>query len=188
MGAYKYIKESFQQQYGERSDVMRKRLSTWNNGPAIARVDKPMNVARARELGYKDKQGVVVVRIRIRKGMSKRAKARGGRKPSKSGRFFARKKSIQAMAEERVARMFSNCEVLNSYYVGEDGKQKYYEVMLVDKSHPSVGSDPVYSDIIGIRGRVYRGLTSAGKKHRGMSNKGGSTMVSRPSVRSARRG
>lgn len=188
MGAYKYIKESFQQQYSERSDVVRKRLSTWNNGAAITRLDKPTNVARARELGYKDKQGVVVARIRIRKGLSMRTKPRGGRKPSKSGRYFARKKSIQSMAEERVARMYSNCEVLNSYYVGEDGKQKYYEVMLVDRSHPSIGNDPVYSDLIGVRGRVYRGLTSSGKKHRGMMAKGGSTMVSRPSVRSARRG
>ena len=32
-------------------------------------------------------------------------------------------------------------EVLNSYWVGQDGKLKYYEVILVDGHHPSITSD-----------------------------------------------
>ena len=116
MGAYKYIKENFQQGYKERSDVLRARIAMWNSESSLTRIEKPTNVARARELGYKDKQGVVVVRARIKKGLRKREKPRGGRKPSKSGRFFSRKKSLQAIAEERSSRSYSNCEVLNSYY------------------------------------------------------------------------
>ncbi len=32
-------------------------------------------------------------------------------------------------------------EVLNSYWVGQDGKLKYYEVILVDGHHPSIQAD-----------------------------------------------
>jgi large subunit ribosomal protein L15e len=171
MGAYKYIKESFQQEYKERSPELRKRIITWNNEPTLTRVDKPTNIARARELGYKDKQGVVVIRARIRKGLSKRVKVDGGRKPSKSGRYFSRKKSAQAMAEERVTRAHSNCEVLNSYYVGEDGKAKYFEVILLDRSLGPIVNDPVYADAIRSRGKAYRGLTASGRRHRGMMSR-----------------
>lgn len=171
MGAYKYIKESFQQEYKERSMEMRKRLSAWNAEPTLRKVDKPTNVARARELGYKDKQGVIIVRARIRKGLSKRVKVDGGRKPSKSGRYFSMKKSTQAIAEERTSRAYSNCEVLNSYYVGEDGKSKYYEVILLDRSHGSVLSDPLYATVTNSRGRAFRGRTAAGRRHRGLMSR-----------------
>ncbi|HUB92756.1 MAG TPA: 50S ribosomal protein L15e [Candidatus Saccharimonadales bacterium] len=177
MGAYKYIKESFQQQYKERSQEMRTRIITWNTEPTLKTIEKPTNIARARELGYKDKQGVVIVRARIRKGLSKRVKVDGGRKPSKSGRYFSRKKSGQAIAEERTSRAHSNCEVLNSYYVGEDGKSKYFEVILLDRSHASVLNDPVLSSAINSRGRAYRGLTASGRRHRGMMSRDNTRMA-----------
>ncbi len=187
MGAYKYIKESFQQSYKERSEAMKNRLMQWNSESTLIRIEKPTNIARAREIGYKDKQGVVIVRARVRKGLSKRAKPRGGRKPSKSGRFFARRKSMQSIAEDRASARFTNCEVVNSYYAGEDGKNRYYEVILVDRASPSVSSDPIYSRVIGMKGRAFRGLTSSGKKHRGLVGKSEGTDVSRPSVRAVQR-
>jgi len=75
---------------------------------------------------------------------------------------------MRLIAEERVAKRFPNMEVLNSYYVGEDGVYKWFEVILVDPHHPSIRSD---SDINWIcdetqKGRVFRGLTSAGKRMR----------------------
>ncbi len=172
MGAYKYIKESFQKGYGERSDEIKARIARWNAEPALKRVEKPINVARARELGYKDKQGVVVVRLRIRKGLSKRSKPRGGRKPSKSGRYFSRKKSLQAISEERCSRSYSNCEVLGSYYAGEDGKSRYYEVIMIDRAHGSVLADQLYSGMLA-RGRAFRGLTASGRRHRGIMSRQG---------------
>ena len=176
MGAYKYIRESFQEGYKERSSVLKTRIALWNSESSLKRIEKPTNVARARVLGYKDKQGVIVVRARIKKGLRKRAKPRGGRKPSKSGRFFSRKKSLQAIAEERSSRSYSNCEVLNSYYVGEDGKSKYFEVMLLDRNHGSIAADSLYSTMIGMRGRAFRGLTASGKKHRGIVSRDGTRM------------
>lgn len=163
MSFYELLKETFQREYAARSPEYRRRLVAWRKAPTLERVERPINLARARELGYKAKQGYVVVRVKVRKGLRKRPKPKGGRKPSKAARFVARSLSHQAIAEQRVARKYANCEVLNSYWVGEDGDTKYFEVILVDRSHPSVMCEVARS-----RGRAFRGLTSAGKKARGI--------------------
>lgn len=188
MGAYKYIKHSLQASYKERNDVMKNRLIDWRRGETIVRVGNPTNLARARELGYRAKPGVVIVRVRVRKGLTKREKPVRGRKPSKYGRFYAYAKSLQARAEERAARKYRNCEVLNSYFVGEDGMFKFYETILLDRENPSVNTDPQYMQVLSQRNRVYRGLTSAGRKHRGIIEKGFGSTINRPSVRSQNRG
>jgi large subunit ribosomal protein L15e len=76
-------------------------------------------------------------------------------------------------------------EVLNSYWVGEDGKHKWYEVILVDPNHPSIMSDKELGWISKgpHRGRAEHGKTSAGRKGRGMSRKGIGTEKTRPGIR-----
>ena len=184
MNSYKYINKTFRHEYKERSQELKQHIAAWRRQSPVERVAKPMNVARARELGYKAKQGVVVVRVRVRRGLSHRGKITAGRKPSKEGRYYAFRKSLQSVAEERAAAKFTNCEVLNSYYVGEDGDYKFFEVVLLDATHPSVLSDRNYAGIVAQRGRVSRGLTSSGRKHRGLVNKGFGTSWNRPSVTS----
>ena len=95
-------------------------------------------------------------------------------------------KSIQRIAEERASRKHPNMEVLNSYWVGQDGRQKWYEVILVDPNHPSVKNDSSLNWIVGgsHRGRAERGKTSAGMKGRGMGKRGRGTEKCRPSIRS----
>ncbi len=166
MGAYKQITETLQKEYKERGDIVKSRLVGWRAEPPIIRVQRPTNLARARELGYKAKQGVIVARVRVNKGLSKREKARKGRKPSKNGRFFAMEKSFQSIAEERAARKFINCEVINSYYIGEDGSHKFFEAILVDRSHPSIRADRMYSQAVSRKARAFRGLTHSGREHR----------------------
>ncbi len=166
MGAYKQISETFQEEYKERGAGLKSRLVAWRAEPPIVRVRRPTNLARARELGYKAKQGVILARVRVNKGLSKREKARKGRKPSKNGRFFAMTKSLQAIAEERAGRKFINCEVVNSYYVGEDGSHKFFETILVDKEHPAIKSDGFYAGVVSRKSRAFRGLTHAGREHR----------------------
>ena len=168
MGAYKYIRESLQNRYKERDQVFKSRAALWREQPSVFRIERPTNLSRARELGYKAKQGIIVARVRIKKGLRKREKARGGRKPSKAGRFFAYDKSMQSIAEERAARKFLNCEVVNSYYAGEDGKFKFFETILVDRSNPAAVSSDFHGQVASRRGRSFRGLTSSGRKHRGI--------------------
>lgn len=184
MNAYRYITKSFQQDYKARSELVKRRIVLWRSQSPVERVDKPTNVARARELGYKAKQGVIIVRVRIDRGLSKRRKIKAGRKPSKSGMFYAYRKSLQARAEERASNKFTNCEALNSYFVGEDGNYKFFEIILLDRAHPEIINDSDYANVIAQRGRATRGLTSTGKKFRGLIKKGFGTNRNRPSVMS----
>jgi large subunit ribosomal protein L15e len=78
---------------------------------------------------------------------------------------------LQRICEERAARKFKNLEVLNSYWVGHDGKHAFYEVILVDRNHPAIKSDKKINWICKKRGRAARGLTSAGRKGRGLRKK-----------------
>jgi len=74
-------------------------------------------------------------------------------------------------------------EVLGSYWVGEDGQYKWYEVILADPFNPNVYSRPEYSWLLqkNQRGRVFRGKTSAARKFRGLRNKGVGAEKVRPS-------
>jgi len=108
------------------------------------------------------------------------------RKPSKAGiKKITMGKSIQRIAEERVDRRHPNMEVLNSYWVGEDGRHKWYEVILVDRSHPQILADKELSFVAGPshRSRAQRGKTSAGKRGRGLHKKGKGTEKLRPSLK-----
>jgi large subunit ribosomal protein L15e len=141
---------------------------------------------RARKLGYKAKQGFVVARVRIRRGGRRKQRPKAGRRPKRMGvKKFKPSKSLKLIAEERVARKFPNLEVLNSYWVGEDGVSKWFEVIMVDPSHPAIKSD---ADINWIgqkqhRRRVFRSLTSAGKKVRGLRRRGRGAEKFRPSMK-----
>ncbi len=168
-GMYQYIRETWQ----HNKELRREHVIKWAKEPAIVRVERPTRIDRARILGYKAKQGYVIVRVRVRKGSRKREKPSGGRKPSKAGLTQIKKRvSLQRIAEMRAARKYPNLEVLNSYYVGESGIYKWYEVILVDPNHPVIKNDPKINWICRPcnRGRAFRGLTSAGKKGRGLRN------------------
>jgi len=183
MGAYGRITESFRSEYKTRSPEYRARLTKWRSEPNCIAVAKPTNIGRARELGYKAKQGVTVARVRVLRGRRKREKPDLGRKPTKSGRFFSPAKSLQRQAEEKASRTFVNCEVVNSYWVGADGTHKFFEVILVDRAHPAIMADPQLSGIAAHRGRAYRGLTSVGRIGRGLTHKGIGAEKLRPSLR-----
>lgn len=167
-------------------ELMRSRMREWRRGSAIARVERPTRLTRARALGYKAKQGVVVVRARVRKGGRRKARPSLGRRPKRMGvSKIVPKKSIQLIAEERAARKYPNLEVLNSYPLGSDGTREYFEVIMLDPNHPVIRNDPNYGWIVGKaqRGRVYRGLTRAGRQTRGLLSRGKGSERMRPSVR-----
>ncbi|MDH7477474.1 MAG: 50S ribosomal protein L15e [Candidatus Bathyarchaeota archaeon] len=188
--AYKYIAEAWTKP--EKSfvdELMRQRLIEWRRQPAITRVEKPTRLDRARKLGYKAKQGFVIVRVRVRRGGLRKKRPKAGRRPKRMGvKKFKPAKSMRLIAEERAARKFPNLEILNSYWVGEDGRSKWFEIIMVDPHHPAIKVD---KDISWIsqkqhRGRVFRGLTSAGKKVRGLRRKGWGAEKLRPSKKAGR--
>lgn len=193
MGMYQYVRATLQKEYAHDKDEyydykerLKEKIREWRRGPAIVRVERPSNITRARELGYKAKQGIIVVRVRVRKGSGHHIRPNKGRRPKRMGvNKLTRRVSIQRIAEMRANRKYKNLEVLNSYYVGEDGQYYYYEVILVDPHHPAIKSDKDLSWITEPqhRGRAFRGKTSAGRKGRGLRNKGKGAEKARPSLK-----
>lgn len=184
---YKYIANAWKKPSKSYvKELQRQRLIEWRRANTVTRIDKPTRINRARALGYKAKQGYIVVRTKVRRGGLRKHRIKGGRKPKRKGiKKITMAKSIQRIAEERTAKHYPNLEVLNSYWVGEDGKYKFYEVILVDPFHPVIQNDKKINWICKPqhKRRVYRGLTSAGKKGRGLRNKGKGSEKIRPSIR-----
>ncbi|UCG95154.1 MAG: 50S ribosomal protein L15e [archaeon] len=173
MGMYKRIRVLWKRPKENLGDLWKQRLIDWRKQNAVERIDKPTRLDRARNLGYKAKQGYVLARVRVRRGGRKRPRPSKGRKPKKAGvKRFSPGKNLRHIAEEKAARKFINLEVLNSYYVAEDGIYKWYEIVLVDPNHPVIKKDRKINWISGSRGRVFRGKTSAGRKSRGLHGKG----------------
>jgi large subunit ribosomal protein L15e len=162
------------------------RYIKWRREKNFDRIERPTRLDRARALGYKAKQGIIMVRGRVRKGgLQKRMGYKGRRSKREGMKKITMGKSIKRIAEERAAKRFPNMEVLNSYWVGEDGKNVWFEIIMVDKHHPSVMADKNLNWLCdnANKGRVYRGKTSAGRKGRGLHWKGKGAEKARPSVR-----
>lgn len=185
MSAYKYLAEAWKRPDEGVVRMMRNvRLVQWRRGPSIVRSERPTRLNKARALGYKAKQGVIVTRVRIVRGPMNISRPNSGRRPKRMGIYgLTSRKSNRWIAEERVARKFPNMNVLGSYWVASDGKYAWFEVILVDPAHPGVQSDRDLSWITSPsqRSRVFRGLTPAGRRGRGLYNKGKGAEKLRPS-------
>ena len=172
-------------------ELMRQRMIEWRRQRTVTRVERPLRLDRARKLGYKAKQGFVIARTRVRRGNLRKVRPKAGRRPKRMGvKMFKPAKSLRLIAEERAARKFPNMEVLNSYWVGEDGRSKWFEVILVDTNSPCIKTD---KDVGWItekqhKRRAFRSLTSAGKKVRSLRNKGRGAEKVRPSKRKVPKG
>ena len=183
MGMYQHIREIWKKPKESLGDIWKKRLLEWRNQDTTVRIEHPTRIDRARSLGYKAKQGFIIVRQRLDRGGRQRETIRKGRRSKHFGQRKDVDKSYQSIAEERAAKKYPNCEVLNSYYAGEDGKCFWYEIILIDRSHPRILADPGINWIFKNKhkGRVFRGLTSAARKSRGLRNKGKGAEKLRPS-------
>jgi large subunit ribosomal protein L15e len=184
--AYSHLRDQWKKHDTSYKSPQQQRIIEWRHEDNFHRVDKPLRLDRARSLGYKAKQGYVVVRARVRRGGLRKPSFKGGRKASARGIVkITAGKSTQRIAEERTAKRFPNMEVLNSYWIGKDGKHFFYEVILVDPVHPAVMSDPKINWITNASNtrRVLRGKTSAGQRGRGLHHKGRGAEKVRPSIR-----
>ena len=178
MGCYKYMEELWRH---KQSDALRflLRVRAWEyrQRPKITKVPRPTRTDKAHRLGYKAKQGYVVVRCGVRRGGRKRPNHRGmvfGKPKHQGINHLKFNRNLQSVAEEKVGRKYSNLRVLNSYWVNQDATMKYYEVILVDPSHTKIRNDPRINWIVNPvhKHRECRGLTSAGRKARGLRKSG----------------
>ncbi len=185
MGYLKYIKEAWKQPRKNLGEDYRLRLVEWRREGSIGRVENPTRPDRARSLGYKAKQGFVVARVRVIRGGKKNPKINKGRDGGNLSNKLVNSKNYKQIAEERAQKKYPNLEVLNSYWVGQDERHIWHEVILVDVYHPQIVSDKNVSWIVSPKHtrRAFRGLTSAGKKGRGLRSKGVGAEKVRPSTR-----
>ncbi|MFP4112212.1 MAG: 50S ribosomal protein L15e [Candidatus Woesearchaeota archaeon] len=187
MGFMKYLKQTFRKELSKRDENYRKRMIDFRQEPATVRVERPTRLDRAKTLGYKAKQGVFVVRQRVKRGSHVRERNIKGRRSRNQGMRKNLTKNYQQIAEERVQKKYVNCEVLNSYFVSKDGQHYWYEVIMVDKDSPVVRKDKQFKFLLAPKNtkRVFRGTTSAGKKARGLDSKGKGAEKLRPSRKAA---
>lgn len=181
-GMYHYLRQAWKK---PDKKTLRLRMVSWRATNSVVQVDKPLRLDRARALGYKAKKGFVVYRVRVKRGGRKRIRVGvKGRKSRKQTNRKTLKMSYQWVAEIRAVRKHKNLEVLNSYWIGKDGKYYYFEVIMVDPSKPEIMNDKKMRWIIKgeNRMRAERGLTSAAKKSRGLRSKSPRLKV-RPSLR-----
>lgn len=145
MGAYRYLQELWKRKQCEAMQfILRMRTWEYRQLPTIHRASRPSRPDKARRLGYKAKQGFVVYRVAIRRGSRKTNTPKGivYGKPKDQGINQTKcTRSLKAMAEERVGRRMGALRVLNSYWVGQDGTYKYFEVICVDPTHNAIRND-----------------------------------------------
>ena len=121
---------------------LRQRAVVWRNQNAVTRVEKPSRIARARRLGYKAKQGIIVIRMRVGTGGMRKQRPRGGRRPKHLGVTKIKADvSMKQVSERRVLERYPNMKLLGSYFLYKDGMHYWFEVILADPSHPRIAKD-----------------------------------------------
>ena len=187
MGYLKYVKDLWKKPKANMPEAYKDRIIAIRKEPVTVRLERPTRIDRARSLGYRAKQGIFVVRQRVIRGGHTRPDIKKGRRTKHSGQTKNLSKNYQSIAEERVQRKYHNCEILNSYSLMKDGRHYWFEVIVVDRSHPAIKKDKQLAWIATSKKRVLRGKTSAGKKARGLRNKGKGAEKVRPSMRAHNR-
>jgi len=184
-GLYHYLRQAWKKPDDK---VLKARMTEWRHGSVFTKVDKPLRVDRARALGYKDKKGFVMIRIRVNRGGHKRPRPNKGRRSKRMHTRKNLKMSYKWIAEQRVSKKYSNLEVLNSYEIGKDGQHYFFEVICLDPSRPEIAKNKETAFITdkANHNRPERGITSAAKKSRGLRDKHPTSKV-RPSRRAGQR-
>jgi len=79
-----------------KKDVLRNRLIEWRKQHTVTRIEKPTRLDKARSLGYKAKQGFIVVRVKVTRGGREKPRPNSGRRPKRMGVYgFSPAKSLQ---------------------------------------------------------------------------------------------
>jgi len=138
---YRQIGDSWVSMVKRSSPNIRQRAIQWRRGPTMVRLERPSRLNRARSLGYKPKQGIVVVRIKITRGGMRQKRPTSGRRPKHMGTLKIKGHfSSQDTANRRVLEKYPNTRLIGSYPVYEDGRFIWFEVILADTNHPGLQS------------------------------------------------
>ena len=179
IGLYKHIREIWKKPSKE---LLRSRLIKWRKDQVCVRIERPERIDRAHSLGYKAKKGYIMIRTRVPVSRRMRPRLKSGRRTKTQRRKKIVGKNYQWIAEERTQKRYPNLVVLNSYFLAKDGKNKWYDIIMLD---PDIVKNYKGMEWIAKgknRDRVWKGKTSAGSKSRGLRNKGIGAEKLRPSL------
>ena len=122
-GAFKYLQEIWRKKQSDTVRfLLRVRCWEYRQLPVIHRASKPSRPDKARNLGYKAKQGYVIYRVRVRRGSRKKQVSKGINfgKPRNCGiNQHKWRRNLRSKAEERVGRACGGLRVLNSYWIAQ---------------------------------------------------------------------
>ena len=139
---YKHLAKTWIRMLKTNSDEIKARAIGWRKELAIHKINKPSRLDRARRLGYKAKQGIIVIRTRVGRGGMRKQRPTAGRRQKHSGVVHIKQATnMRIVAERRVSERYPNMEVMGSYFLYKDGKHSWYEVILADPHHPSISND-----------------------------------------------
>jgi large subunit ribosomal protein L15e len=150
MPLYREVSKTWQGIFSEKPPHIRAKAVELRDEPAMLRVEHPWRLDRARALGYRAKEGVVVVRMRVSRGGMRKKRPTSGRRPKHMGVLKIKSDvSSQSVAERRVSERHPNLKLIGSYPVWKDGIHAWYECVLIDPENPSIRSDYNYRRLLG---------------------------------------
>src|ERR671913_1146228 len=110
---YRQLASTWTKMWKTNSEELKSRAVGWRKELSIHRINKPSRLDRARKIGYKAKQGIVVVRARVGRGGMRKQRPVSGRRPKHLGVVRIKQGiSMRKVAERRVGEKFPNLEVL----------------------------------------------------------------------------
>ncbi len=185
---YSHIKEAWKTpKEGKLAELQWQRKQEWRNQGAIERIERPTRLDKARELGYKAKQGIIVVRVSVRKGGARKQRHKAGRRTKRQG-VTASAAASPSRASPRSAPPAppepARAELL---------RRRTGRPPEVAGSHPRRPRAPGHPERrrpqLDLRddhaGRAFRGLTDAGRRNRGLAAR--ARVAKRPARRCAQR-
>jgi large subunit ribosomal protein L15e len=125
------MRKSFENTISKRTPLLKERLTKWRQQPVVTRLEGPTNIPAARRLGYKAVRNTIVARVRLSKGRRVRDRPAIGRKPGRNLKRVSPGQPKAILARNKAQKRFPNLKPIGSYFVGMDGTDEYFEVILV---------------------------------------------------------
>ena len=82
---YSYVRDQWKVPSDNLKALQKQRLISYRREDASTKIERPTRIDRARSLGYKAKQGYVLVRTRIRRGGMRKHAITSGRRAKRAG-------------------------------------------------------------------------------------------------------
>src|ERR687886_3070551 len=109
---HSYMAATWINMWKSNASELKSKAILWRTEPTIHRIRRPSRLDRARRLGYKAKQGIIVVRARVGRGGMRKQRPVAGRRPKHFGVVHIKQSiSMRKVAQRRVKEKFPNMEV-----------------------------------------------------------------------------